>query len=73
MNAIHTPPAPDNERFLKPECVMNMLCYSDRSAFWSFIHASGFPFVRLNSRRILFERAAVDSWLARRSVGKAAA
>ena len=64
------PTAPVNERFIKPEAAMAELCYTDKSAFWTFVHASGVPHVRLNARRILFERASLNAWLDRRTVGK---
>lgn len=50
---------------------MNLLGYSDRSSFWLAIKAAGIPFVRINSRRCLFEEAAVRAWIDRRTIGGA--
>jgi predicted DNA-binding transcriptional regulator AlpA len=57
-------------RFLKSEQVMQTLGYTDRSAFWQAIKAAGIPFVRINSRRCIFEESAVRAWLDSRTVGK---
>lgn len=56
-------------RYAKPQEVMQSLGYTDRGAFWNFVRRSGVPHVRLNQRRILFERTALDAWLSVRSVG----
>lgn len=56
-------------RFLKSDEVMRILGYADRSAFWQAVKACGLPFVRINSRRCMFEESAVRSWLDARTVG----
>jgi predicted DNA-binding transcriptional regulator AlpA len=56
-------------RFLKPTEVMQALGYSDRTSFWQFVARNGVPHIRLNQRRILFERDALEAWLASRTVG----
>ena len=50
--------------------VMRLLGYKSTSAFWVFVHASGFPCIRINGRRIMFHRAALEDWLRQRAVGK---
>ena len=50
---------------------MSRLGYTDRSAWWSFVHKSGLPYIRLNSRVARFDEAAVEAWLQRRTVGGA--
>jgi predicted DNA-binding transcriptional regulator AlpA len=59
----------DLSRFAKSNEVMQLLGYGDRGAFWQFVRRSGLPHHRLNQRRILFERTALNAWLAARSVG----
>lgn len=49
--------------------VMTKLNYHDKSAFWLFVHSSGLPHLRLNSRRILFDPRAVEAWLKKRAIG----
>lgn len=58
-------------RFLKSDQVMRMLGYTDRSAFWQAAKASALPFVRINSRRCVFEESAVRAWLDSRTIGGA--
>jgi hypothetical protein len=53
--------------------VMRLLGYSSTSAFWVFVHASGVPYVSLNSRRAVFHPPALEAWLRRRAVGTHAA
>ena len=50
--------------------VMRFLGYRSVSAFWQFVNSSGFPSIRLNSRRIVFDPKAVESWLRQRAVGQ---
>jgi len=57
---------------MKSEEAQRLLCYTDKKSFWDFVHAQGVPCVRLNARRILFDRAAVEAWLGRRTIGKGA-
>jgi len=40
-----------------------------RSAFWQFAAAHGLPMIRLGSRRIRFEEAAVEAWIQRSNTG----
>ena len=49
-----------------------LLGYKGKSAgaFWQFVHSSGVPHIRLNSRKIMFSEVAVYDWLAKRSVGR---
>jgi hypothetical protein len=49
--------------------LMSRWGYRSRSAFWQFVHASGVPHLRLNARRVVFERRAVESWEAKRRIG----
>lgn len=51
---------------------MERLGYRNRGAFWSFVHANGVPFVRLNSRTARFDERSLDAWLEARSVGRIA-
>ena len=55
--------------FLKSDEVMELFGYADRSAFWQAVKAAGIPFIRINSRRCLFEEVAVRDWLDSRTVG----
>lgn len=50
--------------------VMRFLGYRNVSAFWQFVNSSGFPRIRLNPRRIVFDPKAVESWLRQRAVGQ---
>lgn len=50
--------------------VMRLLGYRNVSAFWQFVNSSGFPRIRLNPRRIVFDPKAVESWLRQRAVGQ---
>ena len=45
--------------------------HRSRSAFWQFVHTSGVPHIRLNSKNIVFDQAALNCWLAARTVGGA--
>jgi hypothetical protein len=49
--------------------VRQLLGYNSPSGFWQFVHSAGVPFIRLNSRRIMFDSAAVENWLRHRAVG----
>jgi predicted DNA-binding transcriptional regulator AlpA len=66
---IATPPA--EERFLSSKQVRKMLGYSDVAAFWATVRAQGIPHVRVNSRRFIFDRVAVNAWLESRMIGGA--
>lgn len=52
--------------------VMAVTGHRSRSAFWQFVHTSGVPHIRLNSKNIIFDQAALNCWLAARTVGGAA-
>ena len=54
---------------LKSAEVMAYLGYSNRSSFWQFIKSEGVPYIRMNSRRIMFSRPALNAWLERRAIG----
>lgn len=43
-----------------------------RAAFWQFAAANGLPMIRLGRRRVMFCEPAVESWISRRSIGRAA-
>jgi predicted DNA-binding transcriptional regulator AlpA len=62
-------PSLTERRYLKSGEVMRALGYSDRPAFWAAIKAAGIPFIRVNSRRCLFDEAAVLAWLDERTIG----
>lgn len=50
--------------------VMAFFGYHSKSAFWAFVHRSAIPCIRINERRIMFHRAALEAWLQQRAVGK---
>jgi predicted DNA-binding transcriptional regulator AlpA len=54
---------------LKSSEVMKRFGFTSRPGFWAFIHRSGVPHIRLNARNIVFPRAALEAWEAKRSVG----
>lgn len=58
-----------DEPLLSSTEVMKMLGYTDRAAFWRMCRASGLPFVRCSPRRFMFERAALEEWMKRKTVG----
>lgn len=49
--------------------IMQQLNFRNRTAFWSFVHQQGLPHIRLTPRKIVFDPAAVDAWLAGRVTG----
>ena len=49
--------------------VMKRFGYTNRAAFFQFVHANGVPHIRFNARRIMFDPAAIDAWLDKRRVG----
>ncbi len=57
---------------LRAPAVMEITGHRNRSAFWQFVHTSGVPHIRLNRRNIVFDQAALNCWLAARTVGGAA-
>ncbi len=56
-----------NVELLNAREVMKMLGYQTRAGFWTFVHRHGVPHVRLNARKVLFSRVALEDWLAHRS------
>lgn len=56
---------------LSADEVMRRFGYRCRSSFWQFVRSCGVPHVRLNSRVIRFEPAALEAWIETRRVGKA--
>lgn len=50
---------------------MHRLGYSNRGAFWTFVHTAGVPHIKLNSRTARFDERALEAWLERRTVGGA--
>lgn len=67
---VRIPPPRFAEAFLTSSEVMTMLGYKDRGSFWFFVRSKGVPHIVLNQRRIVFDRRALNAWLARRAVGK---
>ena len=50
---------------------MERLGYADGPSFYRFVRSAGLPHIRLNARRIMFDEATLNDWLARRTIGKA--
>jgi predicted DNA-binding transcriptional regulator AlpA len=59
-----------DRRLLKSETVRKLLGYDDVASFWIAVRAAGIPHIKVNSRRFLFDEAAVQAWLESRTVGK---
>lgn len=49
--------------------IMAQFGYSNRASFLEFIKREGVPFYRFGARRIMFDQAEVNAWLASRKVG----
>ncbi len=47
--------------------MMGLLSCSSKSRFWNTVHTQRVPFTRINGRKVLFHRAAVDAWLNKRA------
>ena len=43
--------------------------YKNNSAFFIFVRAQGVPFVRLNARKLVFDAASLEAWIAKRTIG----
>lgn len=56
-------------RLLKSSEAMRWLNYDNPMAFLRFVRSAGVPHIRLNARRIMFDEAQLNDWLARRTVG----
>ncbi len=67
------PPQTFPRKLLKSSAVKTALGYTDTASFWQAVHSSGCPYIVINSRVILFDEAAVNAWLDRRTVGTIAA
>lgn len=70
VRAPETPPPRFAEQFMSGTEVMALLGYRDRGSFWFFVRSRGVPHIVLNPRKIVFDRRALNAWLARRAVGK---
>lgn len=64
------PPPRFADQFMSGTEVMALLGYRDRGSFWFFVRSRGVPHIVLNQRKIVFDRRALNAWLARRAVGK---
>lgn len=49
--------------------VMQRYRFSSRGKFWEFVHKQAVPHMRISAHTILFPRAALEQWEAKRSVG----
>jgi len=49
-----------------------LLGYRNRQSFWATVVREGVPHVRITARNIRFPAAALNDWIARRTVGKGA-
>lgn len=54
-------------RSLTAKEIMAITRHRNRAAFWNFVHRSGVPHIRLNSRHIIFDEQTVCDWLASHS------
>ena len=63
-----------DRKFLTSAEVKKMLGYSNTSAaeFMQMIRKERAPFVKLNSRRIIFDEAQLTAWIERRTFGRTA-
>lgn len=59
-----------DDRFIRSTELRRILGYSEnnRAGFMVAVKKAGIPHIRLNSRVFLFDRAAVEAWLAKKSV-----
>jgi len=57
----------NNMELITPPEVMSLLHYTNRASFWEAAKKEGIPFFKINKRRILFCRRAVENWLQSRS------
>lgn len=46
---------------------MATLNFKDRGAFWATVWREGIPCVRVSAKKVIFDAAALDAWLASRS------
>lgn len=56
-----------NKKLLSSVQMRKILRYDNAASFREFVKASGIPHIKINSRRILFDQAKVDRWLAART------
>jgi predicted DNA-binding transcriptional regulator AlpA len=59
----------EKSRLLTTKETMAYFSYKDPDAFLEFARRSGLPRIRMNSRRIMFDPAAVQAWIDRRTIG----
>lgn len=69
MNRTSTTLPLSERRLLKSDVVQKLLGYADRASFWAGVRTAGIPYIRINSRRILFDEAAVAAWIDKRTIG----
>lgn len=58
----------EEARFLTGPTVIKLLGYADSSTGWKAIKRANIPFVRINSKRALFEETQVRAWIDRNTV-----
>lgn len=63
------PLAHSGRRFLSTAETMALLNYRSKGAFWTMVRNRALPHVRLTERKILFDVAQLNDFLASRSVG----
>lgn len=51
--------------------VMQRLGFKSRSAFWQTVRTQGIPHVRVTAKHIVFPAAALERWVASRTMGGA--
>lgn len=60
---------PGDGPLVTPEEVMAVLRYTDRDSFMHMARRKGIPRVRINARKILFDRVGTELWIRRRWIG----
>lgn len=68
MEQINTHPTSDN---LTTSEAARLLRYESEVCFRRAVAREGIPHVRVNARRMLFPRSALEAWMQRRTVGGA--
>lgn len=56
--------------FLSPVEVQKLLGYANRNAFWRGVRTARIPFIKINSRKTVFDQNALNAWLRSRTVGQ---
>lgn len=59
-----------DSRFMRSAELQALLGYETRGGFWQAVHKNNLPFIRVSSRRALFDRKEVERWLRARRVRK---